>query len=522
MIARRSLFSMGAGAALTKAAGDASVRPARPGYLPGEKTWLFFDLWKFDGCTGVNLRQGQPVYQPQATYEDPLMASFSTWPLVYRDGGQWRMLYTAKWQPYTLLTAVSPDGKHWKPDSRPEVQPPGVPKLAPHHLFTLPSGSGGVPYLDPQATDGNRFRIFAIQHGEQAMARAARNPRSAFHKLALSGAQPRRYFVDHLTLVSRDGLAWKADYNAEWSQPGWYPEPPVAAFFNRKLGLHTMVSRTGHGERRLTIQDSADARSWSGPELLLQPDSLDEPLVQFYGMPVVPYEGHFIGLLWHFHNGDSTRLANFNHNVGPLQCFLAYSYDGIRFSRGLRTPFIPLNPPGEPGCGVIQTSCLVEADDELRIYSSACRRLHGMSERIAGHIHILLHTLRRDGFMYLEAAGNWGTVLSKPITLFSPKLTVNAAAPQGEVRFQLTTLESKPIPGFTFDDCIPLTERDDLHWEVKWKGAAADILRKPIRLEIQMRHARLYSVRGNMHFIDAQDWHMLTDGHEIDPRWFDI
>jgi hypothetical protein len=55
-----------------------------------------------------------------------------------------------------------------------------------------------------------------------------------------------------------------------------------------------------------------------------------------------------------------------------------------------------------------------------------------MSDRAAGHIHILLHTLRRDGFMYLEAAGNWGTVLSKPITLFSPRLTVNAAAPQGE------------------------------------------------------------------------------------------
>jgi hypothetical protein len=430
------------------------------------------------------------------------------------------MLYTTKWLPYTLMVAASDDGVRWQPEPHPEIQPPEGEKLAPHHLFTLPSGSGGGPYLDPVARDGYPFKVFAHQHGDPAVQRALANPKHYFHRLAKEGVN-KRCVVDHLTLVSRDGLHWKADFDAVWNQPAWHPEPPVYAYYIERLGVHAMTSRPGHGDRRVVIQTSEDARSWSGPELLLQPDPLDALLVQFYGMPVVAYEGQYVGLLWHFHCGDSTRLDRYNHYIGPLDCHLAYSFDGIRFQRAMRQALVPCNPPGEPGCGVIQTSCMVEAGEELRFYSSASKALHGMGESRPGTIHILLHTLRRDGFQYLESTGNWGSFISKPLALFHPRLTVNAAAPSGEVRFQLTDLESRPLPGFTFEDCTPLRERDDTRWELRWKGSLETLLRKPIRLEVRMRHARIYAVRGDFHFPDAQDWHLLADGKEIDTRWFD-
>jgi len=520
---RRDFLQAVPTAAATSAAASVAIAKVDPGAVAGSKTWLFWDLWKLDNLQGVTLRQGVARWRKEFTYQDPAVSSFSTWPLVYRDesAGKWRMLYTARWQPYTLLVAASEDGLHWKPEPHPEIAPPGGSKVAPHHLFTLESGSGGGPYLDPRAADGNRFRVFAIQHGEPAVRRAQADPKHLFHAAARAGLKNKRIAVDHLTLVSRDGLHWKADYEAGWGQPGWHPEPPVYAFYNHRLKMHAMTSRTGHGERRVVIQTSRDARNWSGPELLLQPDPSDAPLVQFYGMPVVPYENHFVGLLWHFHIGDSTALNRYNHYIGPLDCHLAYSYDSVRFARGLRQPFIALNDPGEPGSGVIQTSCMVDAGEELRFYSSACTRMHGLSEKGAGAVHILLHTVRRDGFFYLESTGNWGSIISKPLALWDPTITVNAAAPTGEIQFQVTDLESNPIPGLTYDDCVALREGDQIRFPLRWKGSLEGVLRKPVRLAARFRHARLYAIRGNFHFLDAQDWLMLDEQLPIDTRWFD-
>ncbi len=518
----RRAFFRNSLASATLASTPAAAAKVDPGRLPGRKTWLFWDLWKLDGIQGVALKQGRPQWCREATYRDPAVEGFSTWPLVYKDSrdGLWRMIYTAKWLPYTLMVAASRDGLSWQPEPHPEIIPPGAEKIAANHLFTLPNGSGGGPYYIEKPADGNHFRIFAIQHGIQAYSRARQNPQSYFHSLSTKTSAGKRYFVDHLSLVSKDGINWKADFDAVWNQPGWHPEPPVYAFYNERLGTHFMTSRPGHGERRVVIQSSPDARSWSGPELLLQPDSLDVPLVQFYGMPVVPYEGHFVGLLWHFHIADSHPVDRYNHYIGPLECYLAYSYDGRRFSRGLRQPFIGLNEPSQPGCGVIQTSCMVDCGDELRFYSSACELMHGLSERDGKGVNILVHRLRRDGFMYLESVGNWGSITSKPIVLFSPEIEINASAPHGQVLLQLTDVKCAPIPGFAFDDCTALRDADNLRWKVSWKGGAPP-LHKVLRLEVELRHARLYSVRADSHFIDAQDQLLLDDGQSIDPRWFD-
>jgi hypothetical protein len=152
-----------------------------------------------------------------------------------------------------------------------------------------------------------------------------------------------------------------------WGLPDWHPEPPIFGFYNRQLDRHTMTVRPGWGDRRLCLQGTRDFRKWSGPELLLQPDPLDEDLCELYGMSVFPYAGGYVGLLWVFHCEQSEHTKYFNRSVGPLDVQLAYSYDGVRFFRGIRAPFIPLNPPGEHGCGGIESSSMVELDQVIRI-----------------------------------------------------------------------------------------------------------------------------------------------------------
>lgn len=511
----------------------ASARPQAQSAEPASKTWLFWDLWKFDSVVGAELRQGVPEWRPEFTYEDDLLGSLSSWPSVLRDpeSGRWRMFYGGSWRPLTLLSAESDDGLHWSPAERAEFSsaPEGQRKVAPHHLFTLPSGSGGSVYFDPTASDGYLYKLPAIQTHNLAKQRALRDPRHPMHDLARTTDGAPRFFSDHLFVKSRDGYHWEADYGMVWNQPGWHPEPPVSGFYNAHTGRHAFTSRPGHGDRRVTLLDTSDFVEWSDPELLMQPDSSDGELVEHYGMPVFPYEGAYVGLLWNFHINSTDRPTGYNRSLGWIDCRLTYSYDGRRFQRGQRRPFIPLNPPGEFGGGHIQPSALRLVGDEIRIWSTAGKHSHGMGARMAERLGsrkglgaITLHTLRKDGFFYLASTGSWARTLSKLLVLNRPEISVNAAVPHGELRFQVTDVGGHPVEGLSFEDCVPLAEVDGTELQLRWRvGSLAAVVGKPVRLEARWLNGRVYGFRGDWHFLDAQDWHLLEAGKSIDPRWFD-
>ena len=528
---RRFLSTTGAvtAAGLTAAHVPAAQRPSdvetgsatNGSWFDPTRTWHFFDLWHVDHLDQIRLRQGQAQWRPEATFVEPTVGNLAAWPTVYRHEptGRWRMLYSAGWKPYQLMLAESDDGRAWRPLPQPDVQPEGG-KIAPHHLFTLPEGSGGGVYLDPIAADGYPFKVLVHQQGEPVHKRAMTDPNHRWHDVS-KRVGVKRYVNEEFTLVSRDGIHWESRFDYSWSLADWHPEPPIFAFYNRFTDRHAMTVRPGWGDRRQCLQTSADFQDWSGPELLLQPDFLDQELIELYGMPVFPYGDGYVGLLWVFHCESSERTRGFNRFTGPLDCQLAFSHDGIRFARGLREPFVALGRPGEAIGGAIEPSCLVETDEEIRIYSSASKIHHGRSSDarrrgVADVASITLHTLRKDGLTFLESTGDQGRLISKPLVLLDRTLTVNASAPQGEIRYQLTDMESRPIEGFTFDDSVALTAVDSLQFSVRWRGGDLDaVLNKIVRLEIRMRHARLFAVRGRFHFIDAQDRSLIQDGQPI-------
>jgi hypothetical protein len=433
------------------------------------------------------------------------------------------MVYSAKWRPATLMVAESENGLDWRPLPCPHIRPEGE-KIAPHHVFTLVDGSVGGAYLDPEARDGFPLKIFAHRMGRAVLDAARQDPQHPHHAEAIE-ADAFQYLTDELTLVSKDGLHWETRFDYRWSQPHWHPEPPLFGFWNAKTKRHAMTVRPGWGDRRVCIQDTADFRVWSGPQPLLQPDPLDG-LVEFYGMPVFPYGEAYIGLLWVFHCQTSDPPAGYNRSIGGLDTQLTYSYDGQHFQRGFRQPFIGLETPGEAGGGALETSCMVETDTELRFYSDASAGQHGKgpkrdeADRPAGGI--ALHTLRKDGLTYLRSQGGWGSLTSKPLVLFEPRLSVNLLAPQGEAQFQITDAKGVPLPGFRFEDAEPIAKVDDLQFALHWKSKSLDeVLNQPVRIEARLRNAQLYAVRGKFHFLDAEDMQRLQAGKPIDPRWFD-
>ena len=475
------------------------------------KCWLFWDWSHIARHDNIELCQGVPRWEPEGTYEDPTLVWLNPWPTVYREESVhlWRMLYPITGFPLTIAGAESDDGIHWRPMNFPDVDPGGE-KLAPNHLFTVPGANTGGVYHDALESGGWRFKCYFIQRGGPLAERARVQQDNRFHEfIAAKGARP--WMADALIAGSRDGLHWELIPDARWDHPGWYPDPPPGWFYNYCKKKHVLVTRPGWGDRRLATMESDDSLRWGEPKFLMQPDPLDEPCTQFYGMPVVYYEGVYIGFLFIARFMNAERLDRFNQLWGTIDSQLAYSLDGEHWNRGLRSPFIPLNEPGQPGGGMIYPTSLVETETELRIYSAATVELHMRSGSGQFHrrgeippSHILLHTLRRDGFMYLESKGNWATFMSMPMVLLKPELSMNALGPHGEVLFQLTDQHGRPVDGYRFEDCEPLIEIDDLAAPLRWKGMSLEpVTDRIVRLEVRFRHTRLYAIRGEFHFADA-------------------
>ena len=125
--------------------------------------------------------------------------------------------------------------------------------------------------------------------------------------------------------------------------------------------------------------------------------------------------------------------------------------------------------------------------------------------------------------MFLASRGDWAHLQTKPFTLLSSRIHLNAAANYGELRFQLTNEKSEPIEGFTFDQCVPMRATDSLKHELKWKSNAhpESLLNQPLRLEIKFRQANIYSLEMAHHFLDAHDMWLLKDGKKLpsQPRF---
>jgi len=475
---------------------------------PSPRKVLFFDLWKLDYWDNVELRQGKPEWVRECEYVDPSARDNRiVFPFVWKneETGKWQLIYSIKWSPFTLMAAVSDDGIKWEPLAVRDSLVPESERLSSNHLFTAEGASGGGVYVDPQQTDGYRFRILGRRHGPG----------------------DKKYEGEGVTLVSKDGLQWEMRTGGHWNwlAEDWLPEPPTFTFWRSSDQTHVLACRPGWGDRRQCLRTTKDFKTWSEPRLEFQPDALDtDGPIGFYGLPVHPVGNRagYVGLLWVFHNANSRPVDSFNQFFGVMDAQLTFSYDGHRFFRGIREPFIERNPIPLPGCAQVRPTCIVEAANEIRIYSAANRGAHGreraeQSQNLDTSLaSLMLHRLRKDGWMFLASRGDWGRFQTKPFALFSPEIKINANAAYGEVRFQLTDEASEPIDGFSFDDCKPLRGSDVLAHSLQWKHAELNsVLNQPLRLEVEFRQANIYAFEMAHHFLDAQDLWLLKDGKPV-------
>ena len=174
-----------------------------------------------------------------------------------------------------------------------------------------------------------------------------------------------------------------------------------------------LTLRPALNDRRIAVRETRDWRTFGPLELALQEDTLDTPCAELYGMPVIPYEHLFVGLLWVYHT-DPAVNAEHKYLLGRIDCQLAYSHNGWHFQRTVREPFLANGPPGEHGSGCVYPYSVVPDGpdgDTLRIYSSAAKGEHAQirMDPASRQGAILLHTL--FGIIPAAAAGGAGEQL---------------------------------------------------------------------------------------------------------------
>ena len=339
--------------------------------------------------------------------------------------------------------------------------------------------------------------------------------------------------MQHSLFYSPDGMSWTPDPAnpvidttpelGRWGPTDYLGWDPIRETYHvtMECSHHT---RAPLGKRMIGRAESPDMVHWSEPELVLAPDDRDFPDTEFYSMPMIAYEGIYLGLPWVF------RTTNTTHHPE-----LAFSRDGAHFLRDYREPFIPFGgAAADFDSNNIHVGDIIVHGDKVMIYYfgdnwRAPQTFLDLGEDRAME-GIGLATCRLDGFVSVDGGNGWPvhqglddelidiglkeylfqnsvgpTSFSQMATrtfsfagsglYLNETITPLAAGPgPGEMRVEVLKSNYKRLAGFTFDDCDPITD-SSLARRVTWKGNGdlGALAGRPVKLRFYFKNAKLYS-----------------------------
>jgi hypothetical protein len=312
--------------------------------------------------------------------------------------------------------------------------------------------------------------------------------------------------------TSPDGIRWTNHPEFEWApRDGNGSDTSNHMFYNPFTKEYVVFCRRYHVDRRLATVRSKDLKNWTQGEVVLQPDPLDPPLMQFYGTTTTLYENeYFMGLVQCYK--VPSQLLKHHTEIQECQMYgyvepqLIWSFNSTLWNRSDRTPFLSRGEPGERNFGSIYPRKILPAPDgkHLYVYSRVSPVNHGVKrDRIMPKVNgrtgfVTMHSLRKDGFSCLEPDGGYGEITTKCIIPKTGDLKLNYKAPYGELKVQIADPSGKPLKGYTYDECTPL-KGDYIMKTPKWKNRKdlAELKGKSIRIQVKFIDAYLYAIRVN-------------------------
>lgn len=351
------------------------------------------------------------------------------------------------------------------------------------------------------AIPAERFKMVFYDRGKQAGPRIAFSPDGLNWTLHDNG----RPLIEE----KRGGDIWEAF---------WDPLRKRYFLFGKANDPITWTNADGKTitatVRRYHIRFSQDFKNWSEPKLIFTPDDKDPGITQWYGPAGFQVRGDLIvgfmrvlrddlspeGAPQEAIDANSRGLGGLgkagtgggtSSGSGTGYTVLVWSRDGETWHRDRHTDkfFEPDPKPGtwDHAMAWIGSSAIV--GDEVFLYYAGYRwghKYHYSADRQLG-----LVKTKRDRFASRQAGDTPGSLTTRPFSVAANSLTLNADAAGGEVRVQITDAAGKPIPGFRFEDCRPITA-DSLASAVAWGKPLSNLRGQTVRLEFSLRNAKLF------------------------------
>jgi len=132
----------------------------------------------------------------------------------------------------------------------------------------------------------------------------------------------------------------------------------------------------------------------------------------------------------------------------------------------------------------------VLVNDSVYLYYGGYARGHKVNRLEERQIGLAI--MKRDRYVGHQAFQEVGTITTPLLILKANSMTVNADAKEGWVRVQICNDSGRPLPGFAFEDCIPISE-DGLDLPVRWAQPLEQLKETPVRLEFQLKNSTLYA-----------------------------
>jgi hypothetical protein len=262
------------------------------------------------------------------------------------------------------------------------------------------------------------------------------------------------------------------------------------------FGIRSSASGFGRIRRYWEARDFLADANWKSdqPVLWTGADSADparedlKTRPQLYNLDCVAYESLLLGLftIWRGQPADRAK---------PNEICVGFSRDGFHWHRPDRRAFIPVSEKqGEWNWGNVQSSggCCLVVGDRLYFYVSARAGVPG--SRHSGVCSTGLATLRRDGFVSLDAGATEGAVTTRVIRFQGKHLFVNADVADGELRAEVLNELGEVVSPFSRDNCRPIRQ-DATHMQVRWEQGndLSALAGEPVRLRFHLRNGSLYA-----------------------------
>ena len=493
-----------------------------------ENVRLFFDDRYFERSRGLSREWGRPTRHPQ----NPVLQGDRPWEFrctcpstVLYDPveGCYKMWYTTHNDEWSTLRAgftcyaTSVDGITWEKPALGIIPYPDAPEnniVITGHFFA----TGHVIYDEEESDPSRRYKSLAYDVAVRAIdpdladrfGRWEMMDRDTIQRVW--DAAYSQGYVGAFASYSPDGIHWTPHDDV----PTWYymhPEGHWVGFgdtfsIHRDPRLNRYVAYTRCEDpkelegspsfRIIGRSETDDFESWPDPEVVLAPDADDPPALQHHHMPVIWYGDRYLGLLELFHSPpDDTRCDT----------QLAWSDDGIHWIRHPeRAVFLPLEPAPAWDYGIVYGLKTLVLEEEIRFYYYGVNAIHNPPEGIRygqivdGHRRqsaIGLARLRLDGFVSLAADSSGGELLTTPMTAPEGRFFLNVDATDGWVAAEVVDIFGRPLPDYTFWDCVPMRGVDGTRLELTWKcGKPIAVTgRRTVRLRLYLENARLYAIR---------------------------